>query len=112
MMTPSQDQRRFPRLASSLAVLATRLGEPPREELGRTRVVGLGGCSFLSRERFEVGSALELLITLGRDVIRSRVRVVYENPAEDGWEVGVEFLELSPADRQRLASIFDGSTDI
>lgn len=111
MTPPSQDQRRYPRLSSSLAVLATRLGESPREEIGRTRVVGLGGCSFVSRERFGVGSALELLITVGRDVIRSHVRVVYENPSQEGWEVGVEFLEISQVDRQRLARLFDSSTD-
>ncbi len=103
------EQRRFPRLASSLAVLATRLGTSPREEFARTKEVGLGGCSFISRESFGVGSALEMLITVGRDVIRSHVRVVYERGEGQGWEVGVEFLQLSDTDRQRLAGLFEGS---
>jgi len=108
MTTPERQPRRFPRLPSAHAILVRRLGPAPREELNRTRVVGLGGCMFVSPEGYGVGSALELLITVGHDVLRSQVRVVYERPADEGGvEIGVEFLDLSEPDRLRLRSLFE-----
>jgi hypothetical protein len=110
-MTPSEhESRRYPRLPSAHTILVKRLGPAPREELSRTKVVGLGGCMFVSPEGYGIGSALELLITVGRDVLRSQVRVVYEMPADEGGvEVGVEFLDLTEADRLRLKAVFDAT---
>ena len=108
MTTSGPDSRRFPRLPAAHTILVRRLGPTPREELNRTEVVGLGGCMFISPEGYGVGSALELLITVGRDVLRSQVRVVYERPTEDGGvEVGVEFQDLTEPDRLRLKTIFE-----
>ena len=105
----SPRRRRFPRIPSENAVLVKRLGELPAEEFAVTRSVGLGGCAFTSRESFGIDAHLKLLITIQRDVVEARARVVYETPREDDrYTVGVEFLEVENTDRLKIALLFSG----
>lgn len=93
-------QRKFPRIASHHSVLVQKL-EGDVEEFARTKTVGLGGCCFLSADPLGIGAVLNLLISVEHSVVQTKARVAYEMPADDGkYEVGVEFIEMRPVDRQ------------
>lgn len=98
-------QRRFPRVEAKHAVMVRLLGGQPFEEFARTRVLGPGGCLFVSQESLGFGSLMELSIAVQGRVLKTDARVVYEFE-RDGREhhVGVEFLRISSADRGFLQS--------
>ncbi len=107
MSDEDRPRRRFPRIASEHTVLVRPLQGETAERFAKTRVVGLGGCMFVSEEAVGVEAILELLIAVGLRVVRVVARVVYEIPhADGGFEVGVEFLEVSPFDRAVVESLF------
>jgi hypothetical protein len=82
------------------------VGRGPREEFGTTRVIGLGGCSFLSRRPFGTGALLELQIPLDGGVVTADARVVYELAENDGRvEVGVEFLRIPARHVERIKAL-------
>jgi PilZ domain len=87
--------------------MVTRAGPETLEAFAKTRDLGLGGCMFLSDEPVGTGSVIELLISLSGRVVRTTARVVYENPSDRRFEVGVEFLRLDSADREALQSSLD-----
>ncbi|MDW7711939.1 MAG: PilZ domain-containing protein [Deferrisomatales bacterium] len=106
-MTDPGAKRRFPRIPSENAVLIKKLGPEESEGFAKTRVVGLGGCMFVSDERLGVDSCLDLLISVRGRVVKTRGRVAYEVDTGGGeLEVGVEFLEISPHDRAILQELF------
>lgn len=95
--------RKFPRIPAQTSVLLRKLGGPVKGALSTTRVVGLGGCSFIHDAAEGVGSTLFLSILMGNDLAEAKARVVYENRIEDGrFEIGVEFLEIQEGDREKL----------
>jgi hypothetical protein len=95
--------RRYPRVPAENALLVKKIGQEDSELLAKTRTVGVGGCMFVHREALGVGSAVELLISLPGRVIKAQGRVVWETVVgPDQVEVGVEFLRISPQDRQSL----------
>jgi c-di-GMP-binding flagellar brake protein YcgR len=97
--------RRFPRVPAEHAVMVRLLGTKSFEEFARTRVIGAGGCMFVSEESLGYGSLMELSIALRGRVLKTDCRVVYEirkTPQEH--QVGVEFLRISPTDRAFLES--------
>lgn len=98
--------RRFPRAKAERPVLVRRLGEEePYEAFAKTRVIGLGGCMFVSREALGFGSLMELLISVEGRVLRTDGRVAYELQKGEEHQVGVEFLRIAPADRAVLESL-------
>ncbi len=100
-------KRRFPRIPSENAVLIKKLGFEELEGFAKTRVVGLGGCMFVSDEPFGVDAYLDLLISVRGRVVKTRGRVAYEIDKGGGeWEVGGEFLDISPPDRTILQALF------
>lgn len=108
MNEPGGDARRFPRISSEHVVMFRCLDGAEEEDLAKTRVVGLGGCMFVTDEPLEPGTPLELMISVKRRVVRCRARVVYAVHGDpENWHVGVEFLEVPEADRTTLASLFD-----
>lgn len=107
---PKPAGRRFPRIPSKNSVVLRKLGANPRGELTVTKVVGLGGCSFLHPTSQGVGETLFLSILVGEELGEAKVRVAYERPQEDGtYEIGVEFLEIAERDRGLLAGLVEKS---
>lgn len=110
-MPQTVKSRRFPRVKAEHAVMVRLLGTLPFEEFARTRVIGPGGCMFVSEESLGFGSLMELSIALQGRVLKTDSRVVYEisrSPTEH--QVGVEFLRISPADRAFLESFVSRKT--
>lgn len=106
-------KRRFPRIPAENAVLVRKIGEEPVEGFATMKTVGLGGCMFVHDSSFGPGSVLEVLISIKSWVVKATGRVVYEIPRDDSaLEVGMEFIEISPADKAVLETLFlpiDGS---
>lgn len=101
--------RRFPRIPAKNSVVVRKLGGPVQGGLSVTKVLGVGGCSFLHAEPQGVGETLFLSILVGPDLVEARVRVVYARPQEDGaYEIGVEFLEVPEKDRERIRGLVEG----
>jgi hypothetical protein len=96
--------RRFPRVPAERPVLFRVLGQDqPLEDLAKTRVLGLGGCCFVTDQSVGFGSLMEVLISFRGRVIRTDGRVAYERPRTDRrYEVGIEFLRLPAEDRAYL----------
>jgi hypothetical protein len=105
MLNPLPKIRRFPRVQAEHAVMVRLLGVRPFEEFARTRVLGPGGCMFVSEESLGYGSLMELSIALQGRVLKTDSRVVYEVTQNGKHQVGVEFLRISPADRAFLETI-------
>ena len=108
MPDPEQDNRRFPRMPSANVALVKSLSAEGSEDFAKTRSMGLGGCGLHSREPLGVGTPLELLISVEQRVVSVRGRVVYEHPEADGWEAGVEFLDLDPDAREAIGRLLGG----
>lgn len=106
MSESSELRRKFPRVPSSLTVLASKLGTNESEGFVKTQVIGLGGCMFSADEAMGVGSYVDLLISIKREVLNARAKVVYENATETGFEVGVEFVQITEENRRRLRELF------
>jgi hypothetical protein len=102
----SQEARRFPRIQAQHVCMVRLLGVQPFEEFARTRVLGPGGCMFVSQESLGFGSLMELSISLKGRVLKTDSRVVYEiRRGDNEHQVGVEFLRISSADRAFLESL-------
>ena len=98
--------RRFPRVPAVHAVMVRLLGVKAFEEFARTRVLGPGGCMFVSEESLGYGSLMELSIALRGRVVKTDSRVVYEiQKSATEHQVGVEFLRISPGDRAFIESL-------
>jgi hypothetical protein len=101
--------RRFPRIPAKNSIVVRKLGGPHQGGVTVTKVLGTGGCSFLHAEPHGVGETLFLSILVGGDLAEARVRVVYSRPQEDGsQEIGVEFLEVSEKDLERIRGLVEG----
>ena len=95
--------RRFPRFLAEYAVLVRRAGKIGSEKLARTRTIGGGGCMFIFHESVGVGTELDLVISTPGGVVKSHSRVVWETvPAPYQYEIGVEFLRMTPDDQETL----------
>jgi c-di-GMP-binding flagellar brake protein YcgR len=104
----TEQERRFPRLASHLSVLVRDAAEGGVEELAHTRTISNGGCSFVSDEQIAQGARLEILIAVEREVVRAHARAVYARPLADGRnEVGVEFLDLDDEAARKIEGLFE-----
>lgn len=105
-MQPNVNVRRFPRVPAEHAVMVRLLGVRPFEEFARTRILGPGGCMFVSQESLGFGSLMELSIAVQGRVLKTDCRVVYEiRKGEEEHQVGVEFLRISSADRAFLETV-------
>ncbi len=107
MATEDKDRRRYPRIPSKVDV-NVRLAEESRAIPAVSTVgdVGHGGCRFVSRESWPVGSVLWLTILPKRSIVEAKARVVYEKPQKGGtFEIGAEFVEISARDKARLEEV-------
>ncbi|MGC8916741.1 MAG: PilZ domain-containing protein [Thermoanaerobaculum sp.] len=102
-MEEHRDRRRFVRFPAEFAVLVRQLDPAETENLGKTEVVGRGGCLFVHPYPLGLEETLDLFISARGSVIKAKARVAYETQREDGrWDIGVEFLAMSPEDQQKL----------
>lgn len=106
----ARSARRFPRVRCNRPALIRLLGEGEAfEDITRTRVIGSGGCMFVSSESLGYSSLVELLIAVDGSVVRTDGRVAYEirrsHSGHAEYEVGVEFLRISATDRQKLEAL-------
>jgi hypothetical protein len=112
MHTEYSATRRYPRIPSKNTILVKKLDTPAPGRLTRTQVLGLGGCMFLSDDTIGVGSHLSLHIAIKERFIRSKARVVYEIPNGDRYEVGVQFIEITPEERALLETVFQQTEEL
>ncbi len=109
MAGTNHEHRRFPRIRTVNPVHVRRLTSEVLEACGRTDQLGLGGCMFVDREPLGAGSTVDLVIGVRGGAINAQGRVVYERPrGTKEYEIGVEFLTISPRDRAALEKLFDG----
>jgi hypothetical protein len=95
--------RRYPRISCDLPMFVEQIGDGELQGFTRTQVIGEGGCMFLSPRQVGYLSLIKLSISAGGKVVSADGRVVYERsrPSRE-VEVGIEFLRLSPTDREHL----------
>ena len=99
---PHRDQRRFPRVAAHATMMVESLDDQGLGEFARTSSIGAGGCGFRSNEPLDVGSEILVTISAGDEVVRTRARVAHSVATDNGYEVGVEFVELHQGDDATL----------
>lgn len=61
-----------------------------------------GGLSFVSEENIPVGSTIEIRIDAVDPPFEARARVVWAKAEEDGYCIGVQFLDAADAFRSRM----------
>lgn len=104
----TSSRRRFPRIHARNAILVTRHEGVALEDIASTRSIGVGGCGFISRESFGRGSDVQLLISIGHNVVRASARIVYEEPLEDGsYDIGVEYTSVEAGDLERIEALVE-----
>lgn len=95
--------RRFPRFLAEYVVLVRRTGKIGSEKVARTRTIGGGGCMFNFHESVGAGTELDLVISMPGGIVKAHSRVVWETMAGPyQYEVGAEFLRMTPDDQQAL----------
>jgi hypothetical protein len=101
-LTDEDAHRRFSRFDFHVPVLVRN----PRNRsrlFGRMEQLGRGGCSVKAPGPVSPAAPLEVEISLGGGAVRATARVVYQRSSADGdWELGLEFLDVHPADRPLL----------
>ena len=103
MSSQSASTRRFPRVRSQHTVRIRILGERRPESVMQTQVISPGGCMLVSDRSIGFGSLLEMAITLDGQVVRVDARAAWEERlGRNEYEVGVEFLRITAADRGLL----------
>jgi hypothetical protein len=102
--------RRYPRMAAEYVVAYRRRlpdGGEAAEQISRTRSLGLGGLMFESESPLDVGENLRVEIVIGEHAVRAGGVVIYvDRRAEKLWNNGVQFTEISEADRDILLGAY------
>jgi c-di-GMP-binding flagellar brake protein YcgR len=106
------EKRRFPRLAVNAEVEYAELtSEPVRTVTSASKNIGAGGVCIIAFKSILPGTALSLKFPIAqlREIVLAQARVVWCSPmrlsgvaAEDVFEVGLEFIEISEKDREKI----------
>ncbi len=106
MPRSNPERRRFPRFPFDTALLVEKIGEEGPEIPARTLEISSGGCKLVHDTSVGVGCGVNLVISAGGRHIRVLGRVIYELPLRSArFQVGVEFLQFAPGDREALAAL-------
>ena len=99
--------RKFSRIPSECSVLVRFTDATEPQRFSTTHVVGLGGCSFMNPGDIPLKTRLRLDIAVGDSVVECDAQVVNSTKGVGPlYEIGVEFLQLTPSDRALLATVF------
>lgn len=93
--------RHFIRHPADISIEVARNDPLPPVDL-HTCNVSFGGLAFQSRVELAPGAIVEVRIPVVRPEFESKARVVWCNGREDGFELGVEFLDVADAFRVRM----------
>lgn len=104
------ERRQFPRVKAPVYCRPARRRLPRRQVLD----VGLGGLRVFSDEPFDIGARFEIelffpdasSLTCLAEVVWIR-KLTGDQPAP--YDIGLQFLDVPPAGRQRLAEVLDAS---
>jgi hypothetical protein len=77
-------------------------GDPLARASSHTYNVSVGGLAFRCDGEFEPGAVVEIRIACVQPVFETRARVVWCRAHEDGFDLGVEFLDRRDAFRARM----------
>ena len=99
-----KERRRSERITQAYLLQATKESETLAQEqiTGLTRDISGSGLSFLSDREYTVGDTLNLQINLATSQHQIRVRVVHVETFGESKNVGVAFLDMSPAHQKAL----------
>jgi c-di-GMP-binding flagellar brake protein YcgR len=87
-------------------------GEIDETAMGRTRNISKGGILLEVFNHYPLLSILEMQIALGEKVVNPRGRVVRLQELEGGQvEMGIKFIEVSPADVEAINTYCDERQD-
>ena len=103
LATAVRKERRYPRVTTATGIwVAWKTGA--RHNVSPIRTVGLGGMFIFEDDPLPEGTMLQLVFQLpgGKDSVRARATV---RLAEVGRGMGVEFVQMSPAERARLSQL-------
>jgi uncharacterized protein (TIGR02266 family) len=99
----SDERRRTPREPIKLGVRFGTAQDLAKALRASTLNIGMGGLCLLTRRPYAAGTELKLTIELGHgDVLQVTAVVAWARP---GRAIGVRFLELEDAQRDRLARL-------
>jgi hypothetical protein len=101
--TAVRKERRYPRVTAATGIwVSWKTGA--RHNVSPIRTVGLGGMFIFEDDPLPEGTMLQVVFKLpgGRDTVRARATV---RLAEVGRGMGVEFIQMSPMERNRLAQL-------
>jgi hypothetical protein len=93
--------RHFIRHPADITIEVTA-GRQLDHALRHSRNVGIGGLAFQSDQELAAGMIIELRIPLVRPAFETKARVVWCRTGDEGYELGVEFLDPDDAFRARM----------
>jgi len=99
--------REFFRVPAMLAVQIRAAGEENAPwMIGQTRDISGGGCLLMAGQRFAVGQAVELILSLPDRRIAAKGMVKRVNKPEEGpdslWALAIAFTEIAERDRDAI----------
>ncbi|NQT00036.1 MAG: PilZ domain-containing protein [Candidatus Omnitrophica bacterium] len=106
------DRRQFPRIRTELLVRYKIIKAPEKHHEAETKDISVGGICLVAREKVIPSAVLALEIRFPRseEPIVACGRVIWSKPSTLGlspaghqrFDNGIEFVEISEADRQRI----------
>lgn len=98
--SPGAERRQEPRQPIRLGVRFSSAQDLAHAMRSSTKNIGLGGLCLLTQKSYERGTRLEVTIELGAgEAMRVGAEVAWARP---GKAIGVRFLDLDDAQRERL----------
>ena len=106
------ERRKFPRIRTELLVRYKIIKAPQKDYEAKTKDISAGGICLVAREQVTPGAvlALEIRFPHSEEPIVACGRVIWSRPSSLGlspaghqrFDNGIEFEEISEADRQRI----------